>query len=380
MKLKVALVSAFPEKAGVITGGVEGVAHCLVEGLKSVADLELHVVAPGSARTSGVELRDGVTIHWQAPSRIPAFLSYWSSFRHRIHRCLDGIAPDIAHFQGVSGWLLNYRKPCVLTIHGLYEKDILYRDEPFVRTRGAVIGAVERLGRRKSRNTILISPYVLDEIGDQLPGNNVHIENPVTAEFFELERAVTAPRLLFVGRICQRKNVHGLISLFARVHREVPGATLRVVGLPESAEYERQCKTQVAALGLEQAVSFPGNLPRKELLRELALASCLVLISFQETAPMIVEEAMAAGVPVMVTGVCGLPYMVQDGVTGYLVDPQDEAANAALLVRLLRDREANSAMGARCRETARARFHAESVARKTLELYRQVIETEAARP
>jgi len=373
MKLKLAMVSSFPERPGVITGGVEGVAHCLIEGLKSVAELEIHVVAPCVTRGAGTETRDGITIHWLEQSRLPAFLSYWSLFRQRIHRCLEEIGPDITHFQGISGWALGYAKPYVLTVHGIYEKDILYKDEAFVRLRAAVIGAVERLGRKRSEHTILISPYVLDEIGDQLPGNKVHIENPVTQEFFEVQRAVAQPRLLFVGRICHRKNVHGLLRLFARVHRTVPRATLHIAGLPESAEYERECRTFVYRQGLERAVTFLGNVPRAQLLEELAQASCLALISLQETAPMIVEEAMAAGVPVFVSRICGLPYMVEEGVTGHLVDPEAEAENVPLLAGLLQDAKANAAMGERCRAVARARFHAQSVAMKTLELYRQAL-------
>jgi glycosyltransferase involved in cell wall biosynthesis len=376
VKLKLAMVSPFPEQPGVITGGVEAVAHCLIEGLRSVEEMEIHVVAPCLSRLPGVETRDGVTIHWLKLSRIPAFLSYWSLFRKDIHRCLEVLQPDLTHFQGVSGWMLNYRKPAVLTVHGIYEKDILYSDKPFASLRGAVIGQVERRGRRKSRHTVLINPYVLDEIGCQLPGNNVLIENPVTDDFFEVRRAIAEPRLLFAGRICQRKNVHGLLRLFARVHREIPAATLHIAGLPESAAYDRECRTIVSDHGLGDAVSFLGNISRRQLLTELSQASSLVLISWQDTAPMIVEEAMAAGVPVVVSRNCGLPYMVEEGITGHLVDPEAEESNAELLTRLLQDPKVIGAMGARGREAAKARFHAKGVALKTLRLYREILEAE----
>jgi len=137
MSLKVAMIGPFPERIGVITGGVEGVVHCLTVGLRRVADLELHILAPAYHRPAGTEERDGMTIHWlKVP--FPPFLTNWSVFRRRVHLHLADIRPDIAHFQGVASWPLNYRDPCVLdlpppetwpTTHGdfLFPKDFSQR-------------------------------------------------------------------------------------------------------------------------------------------------------------------------------------------------------------------------------------------------------------
>jgi glycosyltransferase involved in cell wall biosynthesis len=372
MSLKVAMIGPFPERKGVITGGVEGVVHCLAVGLRRVADIELHIVAPSFHRPTRLEERDGITIHWLKMS-FPPFLTNWSLFRWRLHKELTSISPDIAHFQGGASWIIGYRKPCVLTIHGIYERDLLYGGGYFLALRRRVIGIVERLGRQHSPHTIVISPYVLDQIGDQVFGQHWHIENPVTHEFFEVEREMAGQRIFFVGRICQRKNVDGLLRAFAEVRKKVPQATLHIAGTAESTEYERACRRFVSENSLSEAVKFLGNINREELLRELGEAACLALVSHQETAPLVVEEAMAAGVPVLASRICGLPYMVAEGRTGYLVERNAEGEIADRLIKLLENAESNRDMGKLCRQVARERFHADVVAEKTLAVYRHIL-------
>ena len=82
---------------------------------------------------------------------------------------------------------------------------------------------------------------------------------------------------------------------------------------------------------------------------------------------------MAAGVPVLASKVCGLQYMVQDNVTGVLVDPYDPNDMARGMKQLLTDTDA-LAMGQACKNDAERRYRVSSVADKTLDVYRQVRE------
>lgn len=374
MTFKLAMVSAYPEKPGVVTGGVEGVAYCLSHALLKVAEIDLHILVPCGQRAPGIENRDGITIHWLPVPWLPGFISYWNIYRQTIHRCLAEIKPDITHFQGVAGWSLGYDKPYVLTIHGIAEKDVLFTNQAFRWLRHQVVGLVERMARRNSHDTIAINPYVLDELGGDIRGRRWQIENPVMPEFFEITRVHTPPRILFAGHISKLKNVDGLIRAFAKVQVKIPNVTLQLAGPWSFPEFQAQCVRVVSELGLTHAVQFLGNLDRVALRAELARASCLALVSHQENAPMVVAEAMAAGVPVVASRLCGLPYMIEEGRTGFLVNPEDEDEIAAKLIEVLRDDEINFEMGARCRVAARGRFHAETVARKTLEVYKFVLD------
>ena len=344
--MRIAMVTPYPEEEEKIRGGVESVAATLIGGLREKPGLELHVVSP-SRHKSGQEKRDNVFVHWVGYSRIPGFIGYWTNVRAEIQRNLRKIEPDLTHFQGAAGWCLGYRKPYVLTIHGINEKNVLYSGGRMRTLRYYVIALIERIARRKAKNVILISPYVEEEIGTHLTGRRWAIENPVANDFFQVKRENILPRILFAGRISRQKNIDGLIRAFKRVHDRLPTAELRLAGLPESEAYEKECYDLCKNLGIVGKVRFLGNLNRSKLIDEFSMASCLALVSHQETAPVIVEEAMAAGLPVVASKLCGLPFMVEDGETGFLVNPNDEEQIADCLYKLLHDATENVLFGQR---------------------------------
>jgi glycosyltransferase involved in cell wall biosynthesis len=83
-------------------------------------------------------------------------------------------------------------------------------------------------------------------------------------------------------------------------------------------------------------------------------------------------EAMAAGLPVITTAVGGIPEIVEDGVTGYVIAPGDGAALRAAMERLLESAELRDAMGARAQAAAASRFDATRNALRRLDLLREV--------
>lgn len=370
--MKIAMVSLFPEHPNLFRGGVEAVASVLVAGLSAVEKVDIHVIAPSSGVAPVTEVRDGITLHWLPTGKLPGFIGYWTLFRQRVHALLKKIQPDITHFQGHAGWTLRYKKPYVLTIHGIAEKDLEHQSGSFVRIRRAVFALVEGMGRRRSPHTIIISPYVLEQIGSQVLGRRHLIENPVDCDAFEVQRSCQHPRILYVGQINKRKNVESLIKAFALVRTLTPNATLHLAG-GGGASYLARCRQLICEYGLQEAVHFLGKLERKAVLDELSRAACLVLVSRQETAPIIVEEAMAAGVPVIASNLCGMPYMIEDGQSGFLVDSDDLGQVAEKIQLVLSNSMLATAMGKRARQIALSRFHAHVVARRTFNLYEEIL-------
>ncbi|MHC1729262.1 MAG: glycosyltransferase [Syntrophobacteraceae bacterium] len=106
-------------------------------------------------------------------------------------------------------------------------------------------------------------------------------------------------------------------------------------------------------------------------------ASCLALLSYQETAPIVIGEALATGLPVLGSRLCGLPFMIEDGQTGYLVDPDNLEGISARIHSLVTDKQLNSAMSERCGKVALDRFHPEAIARKTMGVYREILHSPA---
>jgi glycosyltransferase involved in cell wall biosynthesis len=99
----------------------------------------------------------------------------------------------------------------------------------------------------------------------------------------------------------------------------------------------------------------------------------VLLTSRQETAPVAVAEAMAAGRPAVATAVGGVPFMVQEGETGFLAEPGDAAGLAEATIRLLARPDLRRAFGQAGRAEAERRFRLASVVERTVALYRNLI-------
>ncbi len=165
-----------------------------------------------------------------------------------------------------------------------------------------------------------------------------------------------------------RYGIDLLIRAFALLEPSV--ARLVIVGAgPQRAEYE----ALVQELGLQGRVEFPGWVDPAEIPRTYRAFDVFVAPSRIEAFGVAVLEAAACGLPAVVTKVGGLPEVVEDGVTGLVVPPEDPVALAEALRRLVADREGRRRMGAAARRFVAARYRWEDTAERMEQLYRQVI-------
>jgi len=135
--------------------------------------------------------------------------------------------------------------------------------------------------------------------------------------------------VVYAGVLRPGKGVHVLLEAFARLAH--PTARLQLVGEPQNADYAAQLAAQVEALGLVERVAFVGRVPQHELAAFFASARVAVLPSFSEGLPRVILEAMLTGTPVIGSRVGGIPELIRDGETGWLVPPGDAAALTAAL-------------------------------------------------
>ena len=137
-----------------------------------------------------------------------------------------------------------------------------------------------------------------------------------------------------VALIRPRKGIEVLLAALAEFRRQGATSRLRAVGTFETPEYERAVQAEVARLGLQSHVAwtgFAGDVPA-----ELAQMDLFVLPSlFGEGMPMVVLEAMAAGVPVVATRVEGVPQVIRPDVDGLLAAAGDASDLAAQIRRVL---------------------------------------------
>jgi glycosyltransferase involved in cell wall biosynthesis len=140
--------------------------------------------------------------------------------------------------------------------------------------------------------------------------------------------------LLFVGRLRLRKGVEVALEALGRLPRVPEGGPARLL-IAGDGEHRAALERRTAELGLQGAVSFLGTCGASRVRSLLGGAAALVVPSIYEGMPLLLLEAMAAGVPVVASAVSGIPEVVVDGETGWLVPPEQPEALAAALAAVL---------------------------------------------
>jgi glycosyltransferase involved in cell wall biosynthesis len=182
--------------------------------------------------------------------------------------------------------------------------------------------------------------------------------------------------ILYTGVLIPRKGVHSLIEAFARVAEDFAAARLVIVGDDANKAYATELKNLVAKHALGERVRFLPPMAQAELARRMSRARAFVLPSFSEGLGRVVFEAMASATPVVGSRVGGIPDMVEDGVTGFLVPPGDDEMLAAKLRWLLEHPAEAKVMGERARAAAERLFSTEAYLRG----YQQLFATARAAP
>ena len=167
---------------------------------------------------------------------------------------------------------------------------------------------------------------------------------------------VARPNLiLFLGHLEAEKGVYDLLDAVARVRAAVPDLRLVCAGDGDRIGVAHYAER----LGIADAVKFTGWVGPSGKRALLEHAAVFALPSYEEALPVSLIEAMSAGVPVVASPVGGIPEVVAEGASGFLVAPGDKGALERSLRRLLLDRTLAARMGAAARETAKARFSPE---------------------
>ncbi len=373
--MKLAFVTSFPEDPAAPHGGVEAVSVNLVKSLASFEDLDIQVVTTRRNRTSlNVEQWGGATIHrlpWAGGSTLRHATG---SGRRQIQECLAKIQPDVIHAHDTFGLMVKgVAMPRVFTIHGFIHGDTLISGERCARLRSWLWRRVETAGWGDQPHIISISPYVRERLRGIARGVIHDIDNPVAEECFKVRRAERTGTIFSAAVVTPRKNPLALIEALGQLAGEGIDIELRLAGSLQDEAYVRQVRDRIRAMHLEDRVVLLGKLDSEKIRGELSTASVFALVSLEENSPMGIEEAMAAGVPVVTSNRCGMPYMVRDGESGYLVNPHDPNDIARRLRQLLTNDQLRQSMGEKGREIALDRFHPAKVAARTREVYLQAI-------
>jgi glycosyltransferase involved in cell wall biosynthesis len=371
----VAMIADYPLDPEAIDGGLQAVTVYLVRELLNLNEVDLRLVSfyPGIRASTRVH-PNGLQQYLLPRQRLGA-PTLWRYDFLNLNRCLNRIGPTVVHAQGagLDGYLaVKSGYPSVVTFHGIIREDAKYKSRLRERLRLRMQSwLTEEYCARYAQRTILISEYVNDYYGDALESPTHFIPNPVDKKFFEVKRQEECGRILFAGRVIPRKGVGDLIEAFAMTRQQADVRLILAGSLSDKAYVER-LKGRVIDLGISPYVEFLGLLKEAELLDQFARATMLVLPSYQETAPMVIQQAMAAALPVVASRICGIPGQLDQGTTGCLFEPGDVRSLASHMMRLVQDQGYRVQMANGARVKAQAEYRAEHVAEKTMSVYREL--------
>lgn len=348
----------------------------LLEGFQDLGEeVEVHVISCAKSPMHSPErLAGNIWFHQPIVPLIGWGRTGFAGCALAVRRLLKDLKPDIVHGQGterdcaMDAVLSGF--PNVLTIHGNMRVHAK-RPEQKGRHYYKLAAALEWFCLKRTDGVVAISSYTRDLVAG-LAKKSWLLPNAADPRFFRIQsNPPPIPRILFVGSLDERKNPLGLLQACESMLRQGK-CTLALAGNFHAASpYGRKVMDLVESL---PQVSLLGLLDRDRLAAEFAASSFLVLPTFEDNCPMVVLEAMAAGLPVAASSVGGVPDLVDHERDGLLFDPHDPATITSAIDRLLADAPLREAMGTRARQKAIERFHPRHIAEKHLEIYREVLD------
>jgi len=380
--MRLAIVTSFPRNPDRPVGGVEAVSVILARALAARDDLRVDVLTsdPDCAQPEQSEW-DHCRIHRLPHSGKRILSDALGPGRRSICEYLRSLHPDVIHAHDVYGLMVKALDiPRVFTIHGFIHADTAVSGSRFAWLRSRLWHHFETGGWADQPHIISISPYVREYLRGIATGIIHDIDNPIDTRFFEIPREVAAGTIFCAALLCKRKNQIALVKALGRLRDQGVDANLRLAGAAADETYAGALRRCVSDCGLDERVTLLGSLDAGQIRNELSHAAVFSLVSLEEGSPMGIEEAMAAGIPVVTSNRCGMPYMVRHGESGYLVNPEDPEDIAHRLAQLLASGELRSKMGRAGRRIAEDRFHPARVAQRTAEVYREIAKSSVNTP
>lgn len=271
-------------------------------------------------------------------------------------RCTRLQVNDFYLMQGAVARLLGYRGTLVTWI----------RIDP---VRFGRIGKIWlRIARRVSDRIVVVSHFIARQIGD---GEGALVYDPYPEQRAQPAAPGSSERLVFIGNYIPGKGQDVAIAAFARIAERFPDARLELfggdMGLDKNRAYRRGLEDQARRTAAADRIAFGGFVV--DTRQALRGARAALVLSESESFSLTCQEASACGLPVIATRCGGPEEIVEDGVTGFLVDVGDVEATAGRIARLLAEPALAHAMGQRGAALVSQRFSTEAFRSRVVELF-----------
>lgn len=300
--------------------------------------------------------------------------------------------PDVVHIhnidKAISASILSLFKniPIVMTIH---DYDLVYPGFEYLRAHDCKMPSGKYCNKCTTRKSYILfklknrirvpiikknidlfiasSTYILKIIREGLEIKNIiHINYGI--KLYKYVPLINTNQLLFVGRLEKTKGIYSLIYAYDKICKQYPNIKLVIAG---DGKEKYNLIALVKKLKLKN-IKFTGWLKDEEIGSFYKFSSILIIPSiWEEPFGLVGIEAMSVGRPVIASRVGGIPEWLDDGKTGYLVDPGNSEQIAERVIQLLSDKKLLEQMGKNARKKAEQfsiKKNAEEIEKTYLEL------------
>jgi glycosyltransferase involved in cell wall biosynthesis len=350
--------------------------EALMQGFARLPELEVHVVScirkPVKAPA---KLAPNIFFHSLFVPQIGWMRTLFQGCIRAVRKKLKEIQPDVVHGQGTEGhYALSAAFsgfPNVITLHGNMRL-IAELEKPKAFSYNWLAARLERFVLPRTQGLVCLSRHTQQAVTG-LARQTWVVPNAVDASFFDVQAQPPAgapPRILCVARICPLKNQNAFIRALDSLAGKY---TFELEFLGVAGETDAYGKEFFSLVRARPWCVYGGLANRQELKALLRGATLLALPSLEDNCPMTILEAMAAGVPVIAAEVGGLPDLIRSGETGFFCNPHDAISMAAAVEKVLANPSAAREVARQAGRRARERFHPEVIARRHVEIYREVL-------
>lgn len=299
------------------------------------------------------------------------------------------LSPDIIHIHGTG--LISCRLyrafqkrgvKLMLTVHGLLhveKANTLKRKFSLKHLYQFVVQSITEFRLlNRAKQIIVDTGYVAEQIRQyqcehkicQLPNMHV-IPQGINEHFLSLKCDRDSNVILSVGSISRRKGHLLLLQAFDKVCNQVPNAKMVIAGVLAEQDYYNELQTFIQQSSNKTNIRLLINLPQEKLYELYQQAYIFALHSQEESQGIALVEAMAIGLPVVSTKVGGIPYIVEDGKTGFLANYGDVDIFAKYIITLLNNRKQYSDMS-NCAIRGSQWYIWENIANEIMLLYKNL--------
>lgn len=362
-----------------IQGGVERHIKYLINEIRD-DNIEIHIFSVSKYENNKIEtIRKNITLHIIKSIKLPVTITGITIDLYNLIKEVNNIKPDVIHGQmvgapyGIATYFLAKKYPSILTIHTLISQNSTIKMTLKSGIHDVFWKYLEKIELKKIKCLIIVSEHLKSEISSISGSSIFSISNGIQPEWLKIESKFIEGRVLFVGRILPIKGIENLIKSISMIKKEKKEINLHIVGPHLDIEYFEKLKKLVHELNIEESVYFMGPLFGNRLFQEYSESQVFVLPSHDESNPFVLIEAMASGIPIVATGVGGIPYLIVEGENGYLVKDNDVENLSKKIIYLIDQKDVWNKISKRNREKAKSYLWS-NIARQTTTIYKKVFD------